>query len=70
MKSKSNNYDEVGEPDKHSNLRLIKFYKADNESEIEKQYRLKREEVQQWNQEFWARHNQQFLTVSILFSWG
>lgn len=34
--------------------------RVDNESELERQYRLAREELNQWNSDFWAEHNQLF----------
>ncbi|XP_075226944.1 cytochrome c oxidase assembly factor 8 [Lycorma delicatula] len=54
-------YDLIGQPNPVSNLRTIKFHVPDNENEIERQFRLKREEVQKWNQEFWTKHNTNFV---------
>lgn len=53
----------VGEPNPLTNLRPLKFHIPENETEIERRYRLKREEVQQWNDRFWARHNTRFFEV-------
>ncbi|XP_054288714.1 COA8 family protein CG14806, mitochondrial-like [Macrosteles quadrilineatus] len=53
--------DMIGPPDPVSNLRPIKFHIPANETSIEKRLRLKRQEVQQWNQDFWASHNSKFV---------
>ncbi|CAB3366385.1 Hypothetical predicted protein [Cloeon dipterum] len=53
--------DMVGPPDKVSNIRPIRFHIPANESPVEKEYRLTRQEVLQWNQDFWSNHNTKFL---------
>ncbi|KAG8238304.1 hypothetical protein J437_LFUL017790 [Ladona fulva] len=53
--------DVIGPADPVSNLRPILFRIPEKESELEKKLRLKREEIQKWNQEFWATHNNNFL---------
>uniref|UniRef100_A0A1B6JBG9 Apoptogenic protein 1, mitochondrial n=1 Tax=Homalodisca liturata TaxID=320908 RepID=A0A1B6JBG9_9HEMI len=53
--------DLIGPPHPVSNLRPFHFYIPDNESPIETQFRLKRQEVQQWNQEFWTEQNIKFV---------
>ncbi|KAI0210551.1 Cytochrome c oxidase assembly factor 8 [Lamellibrachia satsuma] len=52
--------DGIGPPDPDSKLRPLKFHIPPNESRMEKEYRLLREETQKWNHEFWARHNRSF----------
>lgn len=55
--------DYIGPPDPVSNLRPIAFYKPKNESGLEKKYRETREETQDWNQNFWTKHNNSFAQV-------
>ncbi|XP_046450133.1 COA8 family protein Y39B6A.34, mitochondrial-like [Daphnia pulex] len=52
--------DVYGPPDPKSSLRLITFYIAPDETEAEKEYRLRRAQVQEWNHLFWTIHNVQF----------
>ncbi|XP_059061796.1 COA8 family protein CG14806, mitochondrial [Achroia grisella] len=52
--------DMVGPPDPVSNLRRIIFKQPQNESALEQRYRQMRAEVQEWNQDFWTRHNTRF----------
>ncbi|XP_078005314.1 cytochrome c oxidase assembly factor 8 [Phascolarctos cinereus] len=52
--------DWIGPPDRYSNLRPIKFYIPENESPLEQQLRKLRQETQEWNQQYWANHNQTF----------
>ena len=58
--------DWIGPPDSVSNLRPIKFYIPSDETELQKCYRLQREKVQQWNQQFWLKHNIKFVEVFYL----
>ncbi|CAP20486.1 Protein CBG23705 [Caenorhabditis briggsae] len=53
-------FDWVGPPDSVSKIRKIMLRRVDNESELERQYRAAREELNQWNSDFWAEHNQLF----------
>lgn len=57
--------DYIGPPDKVSNLRPVLRHVPLDETQIEKQLRLKRIEVEGWNQHFWVNHNQKFFKVSI-----
>lgn len=56
-----NNVDSVGPPDPVSNLRPIKYHIPANESLAERQLRLKRIEVAEWNCQFWTSHNVRFI---------
>lgn len=56
--------DMIGPPGQLSNLRPILFYVPENESQIEREYRLEREKVQIWNEDFWIQHNSAFLKVT------
>ncbi|CAI5452410.1 unnamed protein product [Caenorhabditis angaria] len=58
-------FDWVGPPDSVSKIRKIMLRRVDNESELEKQYRIAREELNQWNSDFWANHNTLFDTQKI-----
>lgn len=55
----------IGPPDKISNIRPVLFHIPENESLQEKEYRLIRQEILQWNQEFWTDHNTRFVKVSL-----
>ena len=55
--------DWVGPPDPVSNIRPTAFHVPDDETPLEKQYRLRREELQAWNHTFWAKHNRNFQQV-------
>ena len=46
-----------------SNLRLIKFAKPTDETEIEKYYRIKRICVQEFNHNYWRNNNKDFQMV-------
>jgi hypothetical protein len=49
-----------------SNLRLLTFAVPKNESKVEKEYRMKRKELQDWNQDYWLKNNQAFQKVFII----
>ena len=53
-------YDWIGQPDTNSKIRPIRLRRVDGETEIERNYRLEREKLNQWNSNFWAQHNQIF----------
>ncbi|XP_055390100.1 COA8 family protein CG14806, mitochondrial isoform X3 [Condylostylus longicornis] len=55
--------DYIGPPDKYSNLRPIVRAEKNNETNLEKQLREKQIEVEEWNQEFWSRHNKRFYEI-------
>lgn len=57
--------DYIGPPDKVSNLRPVLRHIPEDETPIEKVLRLKRIEVEKWNQNFWTNHNQNFIKVRI-----
>lgn len=50
-----------------SNLRLFKLSAPQNESNAEREYRLKRDELQEWNQHYWATYNRTFFKVCNYF---
>ena len=63
--------DWIGPPGRDSNLRPVKFYVPPDETALEREYRLQRQLVMKWNQEYWAKHNKKFIKVrssSPLFS--
>lgn len=53
-------HDWIGPPDKHSNLRPVRFHIPENESLLEQRLRELRQETQEWNQQFWANQNLTF----------
>lgn len=55
-----NNVDSVGPPDPVSNLRPIKYHVPKHESPVERELRLKRISVAEWNRTFWTSHNLKF----------
>lgn len=58
------NRDYIGPADKLSNLRPILRHAPKDETPLERELRLKRIEVEEWNQRFWQTHNHKFITVS------
>lgn len=56
--------DYIGPPDKLSNLRPVIRHVPADETPLERELRLKRIEVEEWNQKFWTNHNQRFFKVS------
>lgn len=50
----------LGPPDKVSNIRPILRYKSANESNLQKELRLKRAEAHDWVNNFWTKHNETF----------
>uniref|UniRef100_A0A8R1E5K3 Uncharacterized protein n=1 Tax=Caenorhabditis japonica TaxID=281687 RepID=A0A8R1E5K3_CAEJA len=53
-------FDWVGPPDNVSKIRKIMLRRLDNESDLEREYRTAREQLNQWNSDFWAEHNTLF----------
>nr|CAD7267507.1 unnamed protein product [Timema shepardi] len=54
------NHDMIGPPNPVSNLRPMILRVAPDESPLEKEYRLAREETAKWNELFWSKHNTSF----------
>ncbi|XP_017480752.1 PREDICTED: APOPT family protein CG14806, mitochondrial isoform X2 [Rhagoletis zephyria] len=52
--------DYVGPPDKLSNIRPFVRHIPKDETDNESRLRVMQEEVENWNHEFWSRHNQSF----------
>uniref|UniRef100_A0A0K8RMP4 Uncharacterized protein n=1 Tax=Ixodes ricinus TaxID=34613 RepID=A0A0K8RMP4_IXORI len=50
----------VSPPDPVSNLRHVKLRVPENESAAEAQFRTQYTAVQDWNQEYWTKHNTDF----------
>lgn len=61
---KSITSDYIGPPDKLSNLRPVLRHIPKDETPIERELRLKKIEIEEWNQKFWTIHNKKFITVS------
>ncbi|XP_063228184.1 cytochrome c oxidase assembly factor 8 [Bacillus rossius redtenbacheri] len=53
-------WDMIGPPNPVSNLRPVIFRIKPNESKVEEEFRLRRGEVQEWNERFWHGHNTSF----------
>lgn len=68
LKSNQQTHDLIGPPDPVSNLRPIIFARSAKETYFEKKYLDLREETQQWNQEFWLKHNTNFVKVCDSYS--
>ncbi|XP_070150577.1 cytochrome c oxidase assembly factor 8 isoform X1 [Polyergus mexicanus] len=60
LKNNKQIHDLIGPPDPVSNLRPIIFARSAKETYFEKRYIDLREKTQQWNQEFWVKHNTNF----------
>ena len=52
----------LGPPDKKSNIRPILRHIPENETELQKTLRLRRNEVHAWVDKFWMNHNKRFFT--------
>ena len=62
LEYKFNNYNElIGPADKISKIRKCKFIKPENETKNEREYRLAKEYVQNWNHEYWLKYNERYL---------
>ncbi|CRL02622.1 CLUMA_CG015786, isoform A [Clunio marinus] len=59
--------DYIGPPDKNSNIRPILRYIPVNETKLQKDLRLRRNEVQDWVSKFWRNHNERFFQEKELF---
>lgn len=55
--------DIIGPPDPVSNLRPIIRKRLLNETALQHKLRTLQDATQAWNQEFWARHNTNFIKV-------
>uniref|UniRef100_A0A915DIM4 Apoptogenic protein 1 n=1 Tax=Ditylenchus dipsaci TaxID=166011 RepID=A0A915DIM4_9BILA len=53
-------YDWVGPVDKVSKIRPIRLRRVENESDSERVYREAREKLNEWNCDFWSKHNKLF----------
>ncbi|XP_022311117.2 cytochrome c oxidase assembly factor 8-like [Crassostrea virginica] len=56
----SKKFDLIGPADKKSNLRPVVFHVPHNETSLQCRYRQMRKETHEWNQAFWADHNEKF----------
>ena len=59
--------DIVGPPNPISNIRPITFHIPHNETSLERRFRIKKEEVHNWHEEFWKHHNKKFMAVRISY---
>ncbi|XP_014771303.1 cytochrome c oxidase assembly factor 8 isoform X2 [Octopus bimaculoides] len=57
----------IGPPDGNSNLRPTHFYIPPNESNVEKDLRLKKVDLQTFNHDFWTRQNITFFKRKAQF---
>lgn len=62
--------DWIGPPDRYSNLRPIKYFIPNDESDLERKLRELRQETQEWNQRFWENQNLSFFKVIVIIVWG
>lgn len=51
----------IGPPDPVSNLRTYKYILPANPTPLEKTLHEEREKLQKWNQDFWTKHNTEFV---------
>lgn len=61
----NNDVDIIGPPDPVSNLRPIIRKCPLKETTLQQQLRQMQDATQLWNQEFWTKHNTNFLKVNI-----
>lgn len=57
------NVDMIGPPDPVSNLRPIVRKRLLHETRLQRQLRELQYKTQEWNQEFWSKHNTKFIQV-------
>jgi hypothetical protein len=55
------NKDLIGPADKISNIRKYKFHVPNDETKLERDYRLLREQVLEWNHQYWTQQNLNFI---------
>ena len=68
IKRKDSTCDFIGPADKISNLRGYKYYIPNNESKCEYNYRKLREEVNEFNHQYWTEQNLKFIEARRKFS--
>lgn len=56
----------ISTPHGKSMIRFFKMKKPDDETDSEREYRLKYEQVQLWNHNYWLKNNEEFQEVSHL----
>lgn len=54
-------YDLIGPADKISNLRPVRSFIPENESQVEKDYRLLKDNIFEFNQQYWTQQNLKFI---------
>ncbi|CAG8553207.1 4173_t:CDS:2 [Paraglomus brasilianum] len=59
--------DYIGSPDLISNLRPVKYYARPSETAEERTWRLHRERVDKFNQDFWETNNKLFKSTKMAF---
>ncbi|RUP45250.1 hypothetical protein BC936DRAFT_148425 [Jimgerdemannia flammicorona] len=59
--------DMVSTPDPVSNLRAVKYFIPENESQEEREWRLMRERVDKFNSDFWTENNAKFIREKAAF---
>lgn len=63
----SKKHDLIGPADKISNLRRYHYYIPENESRIEREYRIMREWVHEYNHQYWTEQNLRFVEAKRAF---
>ena len=65
--NKDSKYDLIGPPHKISNLRQFRYYIPKDESKLEYDYRMLRERVFEFNNDYWTQQNLKFLESKKIF---
>ncbi len=60
-------HDLIGPADKISNLRRFRYYIPADESKLERDYRLLREKINEFNHHYWTQQNLKFLEARKIF---
>jgi hypothetical protein len=60
-------HDLIGPADKISNLRRFRYYIPEDESKLERDYRLLREKINEFNHHYWTQQNLKFLEARKKF---
>jgi hypothetical protein len=66
--SKDSTYDLIGPPDKISNLRQFRYFVPKDESKLEYDYRMLRERVYEYNNDYWTQQNLKFLDAKRIYA--
>ena len=68
FKKPASTSDQIGPVDKISNIRTFRYYVPEDESKLEYDYRMLREKVFEFNNDYWTQQNLKFLESKRIFT--